>query len=120
MLALDSGHTVGNIAAPVLVQADWLLSGQTVVWPCPQEGPPGEQTPIDSVGPGLHAPFPHQAGHTVFSHSHTLAFQGLVNLWAAISAFTITKDPAYLQQQIGILYRSFARLSVGPSVVPGA
>jgi len=117
MLALDSGHTVGDIAAPVLVHRGRLVSLQSMIGQGFQVIPSFRHASIDAHDTGLHAPFPHQSGHPVLTDNQAVTAQRLIDPGAAIAALAVVVDLADLQQQRGILSGSLAGLPTCPGVV---
>jgi len=103
MLALDSGHTIGDIAAPVLIDRLWPGRVQSIVGQRFGRIPALGHLPIDARHTRLHAPFPHQAGHPVLADLNALSSQRLIHTRAAITTATCVIGATDLEQQIGVL-----------------
>ncbi len=119
MLALDSGHTIGDVAAPLLIYRHGFVQGQAIVRPSLEDGSSGEQTSIDSVSAGLHTPGTHQPGNAILTYPDALALKSLVHFRATIPAFALIEYPPYLKQQFRILTGPLPGLAIDPGVIPG-
>lgn len=98
MLALDSGHTVGDIAAPLQIRCDRFVGLQSMIGQGFQVFPQLPHSAIHASNTGFHSPFPHDPRNPVLADNQPLSTQSLVDPWTAIAAFAVVVDSSNLQQ----------------------